>query len=85
MSRPSAPSLHPVITVIGSAIIVTGLGRLFIGSGEPGVFGVVVVVLAMIGMVAMVLSRDNGAMPLRFVAPTALGLFLLAAFGAFAL
>ncbi|MEM9466010.1 MAG: hypothetical protein AAGA90_11590 [Actinomycetota bacterium] len=85
MSRPPAPSLRPVATLVAAVAGAAALGRLLVGSGEPGLAGVVVVVFAMIGMVAVVLSRQSGAMPRRLLAPAAFGLFLAAAVGAFAL
>ncbi len=85
MSRPPAPSLRPVLTVVAAAVACAVLGRLFVGSGDPGVAGVFVVVFSMAGIAVVVLSGDRGVMPRRLVPPSLLGLFLLASVGAFAL
>ena len=42
MSRPPAPSLRPVRNVVATAIGLAVLGRLLVGAGGPGVFGIVV-------------------------------------------
>ena len=85
MSRPPAPSLRPVRNVIATAVGLAILGRLLVGVGGPGVFGVVVIVLALIASAGVVLARQSGAMPRRLLAPSLLGLFLVAAAGAFVL
>lgn len=85
MSRPPAPSARPVLDVVAVALALAVLGRLLVGSGDPGVFGVVAVVLALIGMAGVALAYRSDAMPKRLLTPSLLGLFLVAAFGAFAL
>ena len=83
MSRPPAPSLRPVRNVVATAIGLAVLGRLLVGAGGPGVFGIVVIVLALIASAGVVLARQSGAMPRHLLAPSLLGLFLVAAAGAF--
>ena len=48
-------------------------------------FGIVVIVLALIASAGVVLARQSGAMPRHLLAPSLLGLFLVAAAGAFVL
>ena len=57
MSRPPAPSLRPVRNVVATAIGLAVLGRLLVGAGGPGVFGIVVIVLALIASAGVVLAR----------------------------
>ncbi|MEO0494891.1 MAG: hypothetical protein AAF081_15900 [Actinomycetota bacterium] len=85
MSRPPAPSMRPALNVITTAVGLAVLGRLLVGSGDPGVFGIVVVVISLIAMAGVVLARQSGALPKRLLAPSLLGLFLAAALGAFVL
>lgn len=85
MSRPPAPSLGPVRNVIATAVCLAVLGRLLVGAGEPGVFGIVVIILALIASAGVVLTRQSGAMPRHLLAPSLVGLFLIAAAGAFIL
>ena len=85
MSRPPAPSLRPVRNVIATAVGLAVLGRLLVGAGGPGVFGIVVIVLALIASAGVVLARQSGAMPRHLLAPSLLGLFLVAVAAAFVL
>ena len=85
MSRPPVPSARPVLRLLLVVMAAAGLGRVLVGSGEPGLAGTVVVVLAMIGLVVAVLSRDSGALASRWLPPSLFLMFVVAAIGAFAL
>ena len=77
-SRLAAPVRNVIATAVGLAV----LGRLLVGVGGPGVFGVVVIVLALLVQRAS-FSPDRAARCQHLLAPSLLGLFLIAAAGTF--
>ena len=85
MSRPPAPSLRPQITLVRAVLSAFVLGWVLISIGSPDLAGTVIVVLAMVGVVAVVLSRAYGALPRRLQGPALGGLIVVAALGAFVL